>query len=169
MSTDDHEAVDDLPDEALEDRGPVWTDIDELMSWAEYHGRSRADAKVVDGASATELESEAADEASDREVEVELRKTDLEAAQQAHEMRESFYRWVIRAVSLTLVASAASMVAYLWSQWGSIAPAVMVAFYSAVVVQVIGLAYIIARYLFAPRGQAANGSQSAAVSGAADR
>jgi len=48
---------------------------------------------------------------------------------------------------------------YVKSEWQEVEAAVIVAWFSSNVVQVLGLAYIVARYLFAPRGQIAPGPQ----------
>jgi hypothetical protein len=140
---------------------------DDLSSWAAYTRRDTTPAVDVDEASVATLDVEAEDEASDKAIDSALRRSDVKAAQQAHRMRKRFYNFVVKAVFGTLAASALTMFLYVISQWGKIDAAVMVAFFSAVVVQVIGLAYIIARYLFAPRGQIAPGNQPTSTPAAA--
>lgn len=105
-------------------------------------------------ASAEELNEErtpvkaVSDELVERKVDAATRKAD-----QTHKFREKFFGTVSWAVLGTLVASVVVMLLYLCSEWGQLDAAVLIAFNSAVVVQVIGLAYIVAKYLF-PEGGA---------------
>lgn len=125
---------------------------DDYLTWASYGGRDVAEAADVDAAQLAALDDDARDEADDATLTRALQRTDLKAAEQANKLRKRFFTFVMRTVATTLIATAVIMAAYVVSQWGKIEAAVMVAFFSAVVVQVIGLALIIARYLFAPRG-----------------
>lgn len=74
-------------------------------------------------------------------------------ATQTHEFRETLFRTVRRALVTILAMSSVVMVLYMISEWGDVSPAVMISYNVAVVVNTIGLAYIIANYLF-PRGGA---------------
>lgn len=148
-------ADDALPQEPSDETWHAWSD--QFISWADYTGKSMAGVSDIDDALVMQLEEAAVEEASDQDVERALRQTDVAAAKQAHKMRKRFFRFVVRSVVSTLVATGAIMGAYVVSQWGDLDAAVMVAFFSAVVVQVLGLAYIIARYLFAPRGYGLTG------------
>lgn len=76
-----------------------------------------------------------------------------EKAAQTLKLRESFFKTVRWALISILVASAVTMVLYLISEWGNVSPTVMISFNVAIVVDTIGLAYIVANYLF-PRGGA---------------
>ena len=71
--------------------------------------------------------------------------------QQSHELREQLFTTVRWALISTLGAAVIIMGLYLKSEWGHIDAAVMISFHTAVVVNTIGLAYIVANYLF-PRG-----------------
>ena len=104
------------------------------------------------------LDKPAVEDASDKEVAHDLKNAEIDQAYQANTLRKSFFKFVVVAVAGVLIASAALMGMYVWSEWSELDPGVMIAWYSATVVQVIGLAYIVARYLFAPRGQINNGS-----------
>lgn len=92
--------------------------------------------------------------ASDQEFDRRSKRAQAERAEQDNDHRKTFVKWVIRAVTGTLAVSVALMVLYVISEWGHIAPQVMVAWFSATVVQTLGLAYVIARYLF-PAGKVA--------------
>lgn len=70
---------------------------------------------------------------------------------QTHKFRDSLFTTVQRALVGTLLVAVGIMAAYITSEWGHISPAVMISFHTAVVVNTIGLAYIVANYLF-PRG-----------------
>jgi hypothetical protein len=69
-------------------------------------------------------------------------------ADQKHEQREELFKTVRRCLVCTLAASALIMAFYIRSQWGNIASAVMISWNVAIVVNTIGLAYIVANYLF---------------------
>lgn len=74
-------------------------------------------------------------------------------ARQTHQFRDSFFRVVCTSVIGALAASIASVAAYCFSEWGQLDSTVIIGFNAAVVVQVIGLALIVAKYLF-PEGGA---------------
>lgn len=106
-------------------------------------------AEDFDDASASELDSkEATGGASDTAVEEGLAKAHLKRAEQDNTHRGWFVKWVLWVVSGTLAAGVAVMVAYVCSEWHTIESAVLIAWFSASVVQTIGLAYVIANYLF---------------------
>lgn len=67
---------------------------------------------------------------------------------QALDLRKRFFRIVIWALWFVLGSSVAVMTAYIVSQWGRLDSRVMIAWMAAAVVQTIGLAYIVANYLF---------------------
>lgn len=77
---------------------------------------------------------------------------------QANQLRKRFFWAVVCAMCFVLVASVGIMGFYIWSEWGEIDTAVMIAWLSATVVQTIGLAYIIANYLFPALKGNGNGS-----------
>lgn len=101
-----------------------------------------ADAATVDDLAASP-ERVVSDQTANRILEAEAKRQD-----QANELRPRFFWSVVAAMSFTLVASVGIMAAYLWSQWGEVEPGVMIAWMSAAVVETIGLAYIVANYLF---------------------
>lgn len=81
-----------------------------------------------------------------------LAETARKKAAQTHDFRESLFKTVRRALVATLLSSVIIMGLYLASEWGSVSAAVMISFNAAVVVNTIGLAYIIANYLFPSGG-----------------
>lgn len=72
-------------------------------------------------------------------------------AAQTHRFRGSLFRTVTWSLVGTLLAAVGIMGVYLASQWHHVDSAVMISFNAAVVVNTIGLAYIVANYLF-PKG-----------------
>lgn len=72
-------------------------------------------------------------------------------ATQTHEFRDRFFSTISKSLIGTLFASVLVMVLYLISQWGEVSAAAVVSFNAAVVVNVLGLALILANYLF-PKG-----------------
>lgn len=69
-------------------------------------------------------------------------------AKQKHDQREKLFGTVRWCLVCTLMASAAIMGFYMWSQWGQISSEVMISWNVAIVVNTVGLAYIVANYLF---------------------
>ncbi|MCL2464647.1 MAG: hypothetical protein FWF28_06235 [Micrococcales bacterium] len=91
--------------------------------------------------------------ADDADVEA-ARRLDIARAVQAEQdnaHRGIFVKWVIRTVSASIVVGAGIMAAYAFSQWHSFDSAVLISRFSASVVQTIGLAYVVAHYLFPSR------------------
>lgn len=84
----------------------------------------------------------------EREQDVAERRADVEDRKQAHDLRARFFWFSVFLLGLAILSSAAALGAYMWSQWRQIVPAVMVGFFGSIVVEVIGLAAIVARYLF---------------------
>lgn len=107
------------------------------------------------------LENSAKHESSDQAIDAErdLEHADIDQAYQANALREKFYGYVVRIVTGTMVVSILLVGLYMWSEWSQIPGSVMIAWFGSSVVQVLGLGYIVARYLFAPRGQIAPGVQ----------
>jgi len=93
-----------------------------------------------------------------KEVELQNRELELKLNdhQQAHEMRQRFFgfsRWLLTGVVL---ASTLAMAAYMIGHWGQIESVVMVAFFGSIAAEVIGLAAIVARYLFPSNDKTGN-------------
>ncbi|WP_282944443.1 hypothetical protein [Cellulomonas endometrii] len=111
--------------------------------------RSDDELEAFDAASADALDTEVVKgAASDEDVAAGLARERLTRAQQENTHRSWFVRWVIGVVTGTLVAGIGIMVAYICSEWSETDPSVLIAWFSASVVQTIGLAYVIANYLF---------------------
>lgn len=107
----------------------------------------------------TALRSHAGDsEASDAAVKRDIGEAEIDEAYLANTLRKSFFKFIIFVVSLTLLASVVLMALYVKSEWKEVEANVMIAWFSANVVQVLGLAYIVARYLFTPRSKPARAS-----------
>jgi hypothetical protein len=69
-------------------------------------------------------------------------------AHQQNQLRQRFFTWARWIVSGALAGNFGIFITYMVSQWNHIADKVMMAWISATVVEVLGLAYIIAKYLF---------------------
>lgn len=70
--------------------------------------------------------------------------------------------WFTLTVVGTLVAAATTFTSlYFWSEWGELDPAVMIAYFTSVVVESIGILYVIASYLFPKDGPKRQGEAAA--------
>ena len=69
-------------------------------------------------------------------------------AEQSNTLREKFFRAAMIGTAVLLGVNVVLFFLYMLSEWGHIAEAVMVAWISATVVEVLGIVYIIAKYLF---------------------
>lgn len=67
-------------------------------------------------------------------------------------LKKKMARWAIRASSTMLAVSSVAFGLYMVSQWRSIPQAAMIGWMSASLVEVLGIVYIVARYLF-PNGK----------------
>lgn len=124
-----------------------------LDAWIEELSR-------FDNAGVDKLEKSAKHESSDQAIDRDLEHADIDQAYQANDLRAKFYKYVVRVVTGTLAVSIVLLALYMVSEWGEIPGPVMIAWFSSTVVQVLGLGFIVARYLFAPRGQIAPAHQS---------
>lgn len=97
-------------------------------------------------AEASALEAVPTKRATDEQVEALKKK-----ATQTHGFRDSFFRTVKWSLISTLAAAVVIMGLYIVSEWSELESAVLISFNAAVVVNTIGLAYIVANYLF-PKG-----------------
>ena len=95
------------------------------------------------------------------EQDLEERKHDVRDRNQAHDMRKHFYRLAVALLSGAIIASVGVLGAYMWSQWGEVEATVMVGFFGSVAAEVIGLAAIVARYLFGGHRRAAADTEAA--------
>ncbi|MGW0043492.1 hypothetical protein [Rhodococcus sp. NPDC003348] len=77
-----------------------------------------------------------------------IRDAEADKADQENLHRERFFGWAIGAVTFTLLGNFGVIGFYFWSQWSDISEPVMLAWISATVVEVLGIAYIIATHLF---------------------
>lgn len=87
------------------------------------------------------------DSPSDAEIDHKAESARKKAAQE-HEQRDALFKVIARSLVGALFASVAVTFTYSISQWGGIDPLVIIGFNASVVVQVIGLSYIVARHLF---------------------
>jgi len=93
------------------------------------------------------------------EHEREMLKHDRSDRAQTRTLRQSFATTIKRTMVWTLVATGALMasyIAYCYREDSPIESSVLIAWFTSTVVQVIGLMYIVANYLF-PKGENGNG------------
>jgi hypothetical protein len=76
----------------------------------------------------------------------------LQELTEARRYRRATVKFTLRAVGWLDAFAMAFMIAYVWSQWHHIEAAVIIAYFSSVVVQSIGVLYVISKYLFPQAG-----------------
>lgn len=81
----------------------------------------------------------------------------IQDLQTAREQRRRIVTFTLRTVSGLLIAATVCMGLYMWSQWHAIDSKVVIAYFTSVVVETIGVLYVITRNLF-PNG-AKNGDE----------
>lgn len=69
-------------------------------------------------------------------------------ADQEHDQRDRLFKIVARSLIGALASSVLITGCYMVAQWGRVEASVVIGFNASVVVQTIGLAYIVARHLF---------------------
>lgn len=90
----------------------------------------------------------------------ELQKREIERLKQEHGQRKGFFVWAMVVVTATLAGNFTLFGLYIKSQWGQIDTTVMVAWISATVVEVLGIAYIIATHLFSKGDRGGRGADN---------
>ncbi|MCX8559827.1 hypothetical protein OS122_02795 [Mycolicibacterium mucogenicum] len=70
----------------------------------------------------------------------------------ARKYRRRIVRFTLITVGFLVLAATGFMVTYFVSQWDQVESSVMIAFFSSIVVESIGILYIISRYLFPNSG-----------------
>lgn len=73
---------------------------------------------------------------------------ELKKARQQNKLRKRFFKWAGLTVVLSLLGNFILFAAFMKANGGKISDPVMIAWISATVVEVLGIAYIIANYLF---------------------
>lgn len=78
---------------------------------------------------------------------------ELDNVQQKHDFRPLFIYWSLALMSAAVLLNFATMGLYLRSQWNNLADGVMIAWFAATIVEVLGLGYIVANYLVDGKGK----------------
>jgi hypothetical protein len=99
-----------------------------------------------------ELAAEAPHEASDKEIKSAFDKAKLDELQAANQYRKTLVKSTTRTVAALVTAATVFMGFYLWVQRGHIEASVMIAYFASVVAEVVGILFVIARYLFPSSG-----------------
>jgi hypothetical protein len=84
----------------------------------------------------------------------------LKELTEARRYRRATVKFTLRAVGGLDTFATAFMIAYVASQWHHIEPSVIIAYFSSVVVQSIGVLYVISKYLFPQAGPRRFGGDS---------
>lgn len=95
-----------------------------------------------------------------------LQQAQVRQLDQEHKQRAWFFWFAVVVVTLTLAGNFAVFAFYIRSEWRHISDTVMVTWIGATVVEVLGIAFIIATHLF-PRGDK-NGRRSTSTSDSSD-
>ncbi|GMA33541.1 hypothetical protein [Litorihabitans aurantiacus] len=117
---------------------------------------------AAQGATVDQLDKPSAAEVNDKTAN-RILNAEADRQDQANKLRERFFWSVTGAMSFALVSSVLVMGAYIWSEFGDVQIQVMIAWLSATVVETIGLAYIIANYLFPKDSQKGDSAPSATI------
>lgn len=72
----------------------------------------------------------------------------LTELQNKNKHRGEMVKWSLQTVGVLTTAATLLMVAYVVAEWGHIEASVMIAYFTSVVAESIGILYVIARYLF---------------------
>ncbi|WP_344734216.1 hypothetical protein [Nocardioides fonticola] len=120
--------------------------FDDDAWFEEISNESRRVFETLAVASADDLFKQPAD-VSDETVDAKV-KMAQQREEQAHGFRQRFFNTVTRTLWVALSSSVVLLALYMISEWHEVSPTVMVAYFSAVVVNVLGLAFIVARYVF---------------------
>jgi hypothetical protein len=81
----------------------------------------------------------------------------LKELTEARRYRRATVKFTLRAVGWLDTFATAFMISYMTSQWHHIEAAVIIAYFSSVVVQSIGILYVISKYLFPQAGPRRSG------------
>jgi hypothetical protein len=77
-----------------------------------------------------------------------VKHAEADKAEQSNTLREKFFYAATGGTGALLAVNVVLFAAYMKSEWNHIADSVMLAWISATVVEVLGIVYIIAKYLF---------------------
>lgn len=88
----------------------------------------------------------------DKSMDAAKDKAKLKEHQDAAAYRTFLIWFMLGSVGALELASTGFMVAYCFSQWHNIHPAVVIGYFSSVVAQVVGILYVISKYLFPESG-----------------
>lgn len=92
------------------------------------------------------------DEASDKDVQSAIDQAKIDELQAANKYRKDLVISTRRTVAALVTAATGFMGLYIGSQWGHVEASVMIAYFASVVAEVVGILYVIARYLFPSSG-----------------
>lgn len=99
-------------------------------------------------APATQLAEATAESPADKYLSERISAENLRELANKNTHRERLVKWSLRTVGGLTVSATVLMGAYVWAQWGHVEASVMIAYFTSVVTETIGILYVIARYLF---------------------
>jgi len=102
--------------------------------------------------SVDQLAAEEPHEASDKDVRAAIDKAKLTELEAANEFRQTLVTSTKWTVTALVGCATLFMGLYIWSQWDHIEASVMIAYFASVVAEIIGILFVIARYLFPKSG-----------------
>ena len=88
----------------------------------------------------------------DKELTDALNQAKIDEHKKAIEYRDKLVGFTRKAVGGLITAATAFMAFYIWSQWNHIEESVIIAYFGSVVLEVVGILYVIAQYLFPKDG-----------------
>lgn len=103
-------------------------------------------------ASADELANTPTPNTPDKSVNDRIDEERVRELAAARKYREEIVKFTLRTVGALVLVATIFMITYVASQWHHIDASVMIGYFSSVVVQSIGILYVISRYLFPKAG-----------------
>lgn len=92
------------------------------------------------------------DDHSDNDLTNAFDQEKLTEAQRANQFRKDLVKFTQITVAGLVIAATVFMLIYVISQWGEIEAGVMIAYFTSIVAEVVGILWVIARYLFPSSG-----------------
>lgn len=122
-------------------------------------GEPEGEDKGLLTASADELAKTPAPNPPDKSVDDRIDEERIKELAAARKYRQQIVKFTLRAVGALVFAATSFMIVYVVSQWNHIEASVMIGYFSSVVVQSIGILYVISKYL-SPDSGPSEGTQS---------
>ncbi|WP_309080319.1 hypothetical protein [Zhihengliuella sp.] len=122
--------------------------LEELLRDVEARSAGQPDPLEKEFADEVADDLDGAEASSSSDVDKELKAAKANEAHDKNDLRQKFFRWTMWLITGALTVNAVGMFLYLISQWGRLSDTVMVGWFATTLVEVLGLGYVIANYLF---------------------